>query len=51
MRPHGCGRVLHIASMAGKDGNAGMVACTASRAAVIGMVKTIGKEYAGRAVY
>jgi 2-dehydro-3-deoxy-L-rhamnonate dehydrogenase (NAD+) len=46
MLPHGYGRVLHVASMAGKDGNTGMVAYTASKAAVIGMVKTIGKEYA-----
>lgn len=40
------GRVLHIASIAGKEGNAGMVAYSASKAAVIGMTKSQGKEYA-----
>lgn len=40
------GRILHIASIAGKDGNAGMVAYSASKAAVIGMTKAQGKEYA-----
>lgn len=41
------GRVLHIASIAGKEGNAGMLAYSASKAAVIGMTKVQGKEYAG----
>lgn len=40
------GRVLHIASIAGKDGNTGMLAYSASKAAVIGMTKVQGKEYA-----
>ena len=40
------GRILHIASIAGKEGNAGMLAYSASKAAVIGMTKTQGKEYA-----
>ena len=40
------GRILHIASIAGKEGNAGMVAYSASKAAVIGMTKVQGKEYA-----
>ncbi len=40
------GRVLHVASIAGKEGNAGMVAYSASKAAVIGMTKSQGKEYA-----
>lgn len=40
------GRVLHIASVAGKEGNAGMLAYSASKAAVIGMTKVQGKEYA-----
>lgn len=40
------GRILHIASVAGKDGNAGMLAYSASKAAVIGMTKVQGKEYA-----
>jgi NAD(P)-dependent dehydrogenase (short-subunit alcohol dehydrogenase family) len=40
------GRILHIASIAGKEGNAGMVGYSASKAAVIGMAKVQGKEYA-----
>src|SRR5690606_11192572 len=40
------GRILHIASIAGKEGNAGMVVYSPSKAAVIGMAKVQGKEYA-----
>lgn len=40
------GRVLHVSSIAGKEGNAGMLAYSASKAAVIGMAKVQGKEYA-----
>ena len=40
------GRILHIASIAGKEGNAGMIAYSASKAAVIAMTKVQGKEYA-----
>jgi 2-dehydro-3-deoxy-L-rhamnonate dehydrogenase (NAD+) len=44
------GRILHIASIAGKEGNAGMLAYSASKAAVIGMAKVQGKEVAGTGV-
>ena len=40
------GRILHIASISGKEGNAGMLAYSASKAAVIGLTKVQGKEYA-----
>jgi 3-oxoacyl-[acyl-carrier protein] reductase len=40
------GRILHMASIAGKEGNAGMIAYSSSKAAVIGMTKVQGKEYA-----
>ena len=40
------GRILHISSIAGKEGNAGMLAYSSSKAAVIGMTKVQGKEYA-----
>ncbi len=40
------GRILHMASIAGKEGNAGMLAYSSSKAAVIGMTKVQGKEYA-----
>jgi NAD(P)-dependent dehydrogenase (short-subunit alcohol dehydrogenase family) len=44
------GRVLHVASIAGKEGNAGMLAYSASKAAVIAMTKVQGKEVAGTGV-
>ncbi|HWQ35263.1 MAG TPA: SDR family NAD(P)-dependent oxidoreductase [Blastocatellia bacterium] len=44
------GRILHIASISGKEGNAGMLAYSASKAAVIGMTKVQGKEYAGTGI-
>ncbi|PWU16940.1 MAG: 3-oxoacyl-ACP reductase [Verrucomicrobia bacterium] len=44
------GRILHIASIAGKEGNAGMMAYSASKAAVIAMTKVQGKEVAGTGV-
>jgi NAD(P)-dependent dehydrogenase (short-subunit alcohol dehydrogenase family) len=46
MLEHNYGRVLHLASIAGKEGNAGMLAYSSSKAAVIGMTKVQGKEYA-----
>ena len=50
MLARGYGRILHIASIAGKEGNAGMLAYSASKAAVIGMTKVQGKEYAGTGI-
>jgi 3-oxoacyl-[acyl-carrier protein] reductase len=40
------GRILHVASIAGKEGNAGMLAYSMSKAAVIAMTKVQGKDYA-----
>jgi NAD(P)-dependent dehydrogenase (short-subunit alcohol dehydrogenase family) len=40
------GRILHIASVSGKEGNAGMLAYSTSKAAVIALAKVQGKEYA-----
>lgn len=40
------GRIVNIASIAGKEGNAGMLAYSTSKAAVVGLTKVIGKEYA-----
>ena len=40
------GRILHIASIAGKEGNAGMLAYSATKAGLIGLVKVMGKDYA-----
>ena len=50
MQKHGYGRVLLIASIAGKEGNPGMSGYSSSKAGVIGLVKAIGKEYAERGI-
>ena len=50
MAERGYGRIVNIASVAGKDGNAGMVAYSASKGAVIAMTKAIGKEYAEQGI-
>jgi len=44
------GRILHLASISGKEGNVGMLAYSASKAAVICMAKVQGKEYAERGI-
>jgi 3-oxoacyl-[acyl-carrier protein] reductase len=46
MLKHNYGRLLHVASIAGKDGNAGMAAYSATKAGLIGLVKSLGKDYA-----
>jgi len=46
MQQNGYGRILLIASIAGKEGNPGMVGYSATKAGVIGLVKGVGKEYA-----
>jgi NAD(P)-dependent dehydrogenase (short-subunit alcohol dehydrogenase family) len=50
MRAAGYGRILLIASVAGKEGNAGMCAYSAAKAGVIGLAKSTGKEVAGSGV-
>lgn len=46
MLPYGYGRIAHVASIAGKEGNPGMIAYSTTKAGLIGMVKAQGKEYA-----
>lgn len=46
MEPRSYGRILLFASIAGKEGNAGMVSYSASKAGVIALAKSVGKEYA-----
>ena len=46
MRSRGYGRVVNIASIAGKEGNPNMVAYSASKAAIIGLTKSVAKEVA-----
>jgi 3-oxoacyl-[acyl-carrier protein] reductase len=50
MLQRGYGRILHIASISGKEGNAGMLAYSCSKAAVIALAKVQGKETAGSGV-
>jgi len=46
MAQRGYGRILHIASISGKEGNPYLVSYSATKAGLIGMVKSVGKEYA-----
>lgn len=46
MVEHNYGRIVNIASLAGKEGNPNMVAYSASKAGVIAMSKSMGKETA-----
>ena len=46
MRERDYGRIVNIASVAGKEGNPNASAYSASKAAVIGLTKSLGKELA-----
>jgi NAD(P)-dependent dehydrogenase (short-subunit alcohol dehydrogenase family) len=46
MRKRGYGRIVNIASIAGKEGNPNMSAYSATKAAVIGLTKSVAKEVA-----
>jgi NAD(P)-dependent dehydrogenase (short-subunit alcohol dehydrogenase family) len=46
MEKTGIGRLLLISSMAGKEGNPGMVGYSATKSGVIGLVKSVAKEFA-----
>ncbi len=46
MVEHGWGRIVNFASMAGKDGNPNLSAYSASKAGVIALTKSLGKELA-----
>jgi len=46
----GYGRVVHVASIAGKEGNPNMAPYNASKAGMIGFVKGVAKEVASRGV-
>jgi 2-dehydro-3-deoxy-L-rhamnonate dehydrogenase (NAD+) len=44
------GRIVNVSSVAGKEGNPNASAYSASKAAVIGLTKSLGKEVAGRGI-
>ncbi|MEM0908584.1 MAG: SDR family NAD(P)-dependent oxidoreductase [Pseudomonadota bacterium] len=48
MRAKNYGRIINIASVAGKEGNPNAAAYSASKAGVIGFTKSLGKELAGQ---
>jgi 3-oxoacyl-[acyl-carrier protein] reductase len=47
MQAEGYGRVVTVASIAGKEGNPNAAAYSASKAGVIALTKSLGKEHAG----
>jgi len=47
---NGYGRIVNISSVAGKEGNPNACAYSASKAGVIGLTKSLGKELAGKGV-
>lgn len=47
MKERNYGRIVNIASIAGKEGNPNAAAYSASKAGVIGLTKSLGKELAG----
>lgn len=47
MRRSGYGRIVFVASIAGKEGNPNASAYSASKAAVVALTKSLGKELAG----
>ena len=50
MKDAGWGRIVNIASVAGKEGNPNAPAYSAAKAGLIGLTKSLGKELAGSGV-
>ncbi|WP_424862777.1 SDR family NAD(P)-dependent oxidoreductase [Streptomyces sp. MMS24-I29] len=50
MAPRGSGRIVTVSSVAGKEGNPGSVAYSASKAGVIGMTKSLARELGPKGV-
>jgi 2-dehydro-3-deoxy-L-rhamnonate dehydrogenase (NAD+) len=50
MRARGYGRIVNMASIAGKEGNPNAPAYSAAKAGLIGLTKSLGKELAGSGV-
>jgi 3-oxoacyl-[acyl-carrier protein] reductase len=50
MKANGYGRIVNVASIAGKEGNPMAAAYSSSKAAVIGVTKSIGKDVTGSGI-
>jgi len=50
MKANGYGRIVNVASIAGKEGNPMAGAYSSSKAAVIGITKAVGKDVAGSGI-
>ena len=50
MRPRASGRIVNIASIAGKEGNPTLVPYSSAKAGVIGLTKALAKEVATRGI-
>lgn len=50
MLQRGSGRIINMASISGKEGNAGLAAYSTSKAGVIGLTKSLAKEVATRGI-
>jgi NAD(P)-dependent dehydrogenase (short-subunit alcohol dehydrogenase family) len=50
MKENGYGRIVNVASVAGKEGNPMAGAYSSSKAAVIGITKSIGKDVVGSGI-
>lgn len=50
MKTRKYGRIAHVASIAGKEGNPGMHAYNTSKAGMIGFIKGVGKEVAAEGI-
>lgn len=51
MREHGAGRIVNIASIAGKEGNPNQAGYSAAKAGVMALTKSIAKDVARQGIY
>jgi NAD(P)-dependent dehydrogenase (short-subunit alcohol dehydrogenase family) len=51
MKARGYGRIVNVASIAGKEGNANMIPYSTAKAGLIGLTKALAKEVATHGVY
>lgn len=51
MKARGYGRIINVASIAGKEGNPNMIPYSTAKAGVIGLTKALAKEVASQGIY